>query len=317
MANKNTNLYSNSDVQVNHNNLYTEQSKWLVIRRMVSEKYLELHSIINDIFYNDYRNKHIKNINDFIRSKFIPKDMEEELTRINSRGKVVEKEWLDELSAVDLLNVYSYLNQILNCLYYYTRTNIEVKTASNDEIYMYNVNTPSKYYYEDNAVSRYNNFLWRIKNKDLAVVNPYFSKNVKKRTIQLNPKGTNYCKDAPLLPAKNTNYRKSVVALLIKDAISRYAKINKVETPNFEEAKQTFFTKSTAGNGVVMGFSKDDIPDPDVDMLFGESLIQRMELAGLINGCPVYKDGVGNYYDWHNNEIAIDDGCVPYLDPED
>lgn len=279
--------------------LYSDWNKWIIIRRMVSEKYAELEKAISSITPQTAREERIKYCKRIVRNLFPVKDMTEKQ----------KKKWVDNISAVDLLFVYSLLNDVLRCFYYHCPMSVRPIAHNNDVIINYNL-------FRCGDLELSNATLYKKIAKNLAMFE-YVSKIYDGKFDTINvPKRKDYA-----VELYNLEYRKSVVALLIEDALPRIREATKGQVADFNEAKKYFrlnshqIVEGREPEAMCMGMLS--VPNPAVDMLYGEDEMEitSHEVVGLDEfGHPITKDSSHQRYDHQGNPIDDDSYVCPIDD---
>ena len=281
--------------------IYSNWDKWKTIREMVSEKYAELKKAVFVLSrYETELEKanRIKFCKGIVKNLFPVKDMTDKQ----------KKTWLDNISAVDLLFVYSLLNDVLRRFYYHCPMAVEIIATKNDVISKYKLHRSGELYYS-------NNDLYKKIERDLKRFE-YISEIYD---------GKFNCKDVPkprnsVIDFDNLNYRKSVIASIIEDALPRIKEHTKGKVADFETARSYFKLSSME---IVKGREPEikcmgmlSIPNPEKEALYGEELedIISHEVIGLDEfGHPITKGSNFQRYDYTGKPID-DDSYISPLD---
>ena len=279
--------------------IYSDWNKWIIIRRMVSEKYAELEKAICAISPKEKREERIKYCKRIVRNLFPVKEMDTK----------AKQKWVDNISAVDLLFVYSLLNDVLRCFYYHCPMSVRPIAKNNDIIIDYNLFRCGDFEFS-------NNDLYKKIAKNLSMFE-YASKIYDGKFDTKNvPARKDYA-----VELYNLDYRKSVVALLIEDALPRIRKVSKGEVAEFDEARKYFRLSS---HQIVEGKEAEancmgmlSIPNPERDMLYGDDELETnsYQLIGLDEfGHPITVDKNHQRYDYTGKPIDDDSYICPIDD---
>lgn len=264
--------------------MYSELEKWIVMREMVKEKQLELSKYVNFLSSPYDVDARLKQINAFIKSRFVsPKDKNK--YNIN---------WRDNLSAVDLLHLFNYINRVLYSFYKIAPVTIEPKGKRGDIItnyYMVYCGEKETYYNYDNM---FEDIMRAI--KCLDKVSKFCITKKPNKTIRFSP------------PAKDKRWgdidlfsqdvREEVVAELINDAVKRYEDVtNTKQNLTFEEKKKEFCLYPSKASKVLT------LPKFDVEKL------EKGEQEGVHK-----KDSIiANMIDKHEVGEQLEIGLIPKM----
>lgn len=310
--------------------MYSELEKWIVIRKMVEEKYLELKRAVEALSFNyssfnmviqTSKSKMVdyyKSICALIKSHFIsPKN-----TKTFTNG------WISNLSAVDLLHLYNYLNNILRCFYHYVDIAVYDCKKNKEVLVDYRMRRCGDT--AGNADDIFSRFIKNVKNfgkpnpnrldEECYEIDKYFVKSDVEFTGKPNDD------ENPSVDLYNLDYRKAVVALLIEDSVKRYNRnsAKNKKSPNqtlkkdkekkstkidFESARKEFCLSSRSENG----FGIKDLPAPYSDEFYfryNEDVSSRF--VGVDEwGNPITMDAKSNYFNSFGEQLPDDVYFVP------
>jgi len=244
--------------------LYSEENKWAVIREMVKEKYKELSEAISSItlLKGDRDVMAYKESEElFIERLKTCKKVVRKLFNVSSMDSKYKKDWLEHISAVDLLFVYSLLNDILICFYGYCPMGIEKIVYNDDIIIEYNL-------LRCGLMDRSNGTLYRLfeKNvKDFNIVSKLYDNKLQLKTFKTKS-------NDELVNLYNLDYRKSVVAVILQDAMPRIIKATDGLISDFDSARKKLRLHShqiVEGKPECQCMGMISIPNPSKDILYG------------------------------------------------
>ena len=286
----------------------TELEKWIAMREMVKEKYNELRKAIYclsnqkyemgyDIddpkYYNIKSNdeENIRKIYRKIRSNFVPKDM-----------KDVDG-WLDKLSAVDLLHVFCYLNQVLRCFYHHVPVHFTITSQNKDMVVDYSTHRTGDFTVSNETLFKKFNKNLSLSDMEYSNINSFFCKEGENSTIKFTGMPEQKSKEVPLIPIFNLHYRRTVLTYLMQDAVTRYQKSNnlKIMPVDIDKIKNQFTLYSDKYLSKIEPI--DEAVEDFYDAESYENGVTQGEYVGLdSNGHPITKkDGV--YYDCFGKEL--------------
>lgn len=290
--------------------MYSDYEKWVTIRKMVEEKYLELRRAVEalSVNYSSF-NQAIQKSNEQTSS-----NLRELFGWIKSRFVTVSnrdiKNWISNLSSVDLMHLYSYLNDILRCFYHHVDIAVDDIKRDGDILVDYRLRRCGDI--TDNGDLLFRRFLRNVRNfgkpnpnrpnEVCYPIDKYFSK----ADVELcGPPDEEF---GVVVELNNEEYRKSVLSLLIIDAVKRYNRKNKATEGliqkkigsscarkiDFDSVKREFCVSSRSEHG----FGVKNLVAPDsVDFYERVWEDDRKEFVGINEmGSPIEKDADGNYY---------------------
>lgn len=206
--------------------MYSELEKWLTIRKMVEEKYTELKRAVEALTmtYSSFNraiqksstttSDYLREICGWIKSRFLTAE----------KVKMYKSDWISYLSNVDLLHLYSYLNDVLRCFYHYVDIAVDDIKLDGDMLVGYSMRRCGDV--TDNKSELFARFMKSVRrfgkpnpnhpNEVCYEVDKFFSKQ------DIEYSGKPLGEEDEYVELNNIEYRKAVVALLVEDAIKRH-----------------------------------------------------------------------------------------------
>lgn len=301
--------------------MYSELEKWLTIRKMVEEKYTELKRAVEALSMNyssfnkaiqksnTTTSDYLREICGWIKSRFLtPENI-----------KVYKTDWISNLSSVDLLHLFSYLNDVLRCFYHYIDIAVDDIKLDGDMLTSYNMRRCGDV--TNNKSELFSRFMKSVRrfgkpnpnhpNEVCYEVDKFFLK----QNIEYSGKpigdGEEY------VDINNIEYRKAVVALLVEDAVKRYNKtiksgdslvknaISVSQKVDFDSAKKEFCLASRREQG----FGITNLPKPYSEGFhFRDVESDSKSFVGVDeHGRPIEKTKSGDYYNSLGEKLFDED----------